>query len=178
VYAADDENPSQFTFYREGTPTPSEHTLDQLSIRGHAQHIQEKKEKRKSRRSVFLASIGFPAVVESPRGAGPSRPSGEEHEADLGYVDGESQQSDRRRRICGLPVGVFWGINIAVILLIIGLSVGLGLGLSKGGGDGETTPYATPSPTTPSPTTSSPLPTAVFPSGGPPTQTTPPSTRN
>ena len=118
-----------YTFYREGTPTPSDRSVEtgwQKSRRVSA---------RVSRRvGVVLSSVGFPAIerAESDAGAGAGARGppggGEDRDRDR---DGE-----RRKRVCGVPLGIFWCLVIGLGMVVIGLGVGLGLGLGLKSGDG------------------------------------------
>ncbi|SPO06167.1 uncharacterized protein DNG_08856 [Cephalotrichum gorgonifer] len=136
----DDADAAQYTFYREGTPTPSERSVEtRWEKRG--RHVS----RRVSRRmGVVLSSVGFP-VVERAEDHGRRAPAE------------NNGARERRRRICGIAPGMFWCLVIGVGMVVIGLAVGLGLGLGlKSGGDKAEAASASNSPT---PTASSTVPT-------------------
>ena len=118
----DEADSAQYTFYREGTPTPSERSLDTRA---------EKRERRVSARvsrrlGVVLSSVGFPAIERGDGGAPVAEAPG--------FENGEREE-EGKRRVCGIPMGLFWCLVIGVGMVIIGLAVGLGLGLGLDSGD-------------------------------------------
>ena len=131
VFVEEDMDSAQYTFYREGTPTPSERSVDTR---------WEKRNRRVSARvsrrvGVVLSSVGFPAIE---RGTGESREGITGGAARSGLSgEREGEESPGKRRVCGMPMGLFWCLVIGLGMVIIGLAVGLGLGLGLNSGGGE-----------------------------------------
>ncbi|PKS08700.1 hypothetical protein jhhlp_004753 [Lomentospora prolificans] len=129
VFRPDDEHPSQFTFYREPTPTPSERSLEVATrFEGEEKGRWSKRASRVSRRARFsLAAVGVP-YIERP--------------AQAGGVDEEDSDEE-----------------VVAILILAGLGAGLGVGLGSKSkpSDGEAEAATTTTPTSPSATTTSPF---------------------
>lgn len=83
---------------------------------------------------VVMSSVGFPTIERGDGGGGNGRIGGTAGMRRNG--DGEDED---KRRICGMPMGMFWCLIIGVGMVVIGLAVGLGLGLGlkSDGGDAE-----------------------------------------
>lgn len=122
---AEEGEAAGYTFYREGTPTPSDRSVET------GWQKRRRVSARVSRRvGVVLSSVGFPAIERAESGAG----AGAGARGPGGSGDGERE---RRRRVCGVPLGMFWCLVIGLGMVVIGLGVGLGLGLGlNSGGDG------------------------------------------
>lgn len=129
VFAEDESDSAQYTFYREGTPTPSDTSVDtRWERRGKRVSAMVSK-----RVGVVMSSVGFPAIE---RGDGGGRGGG----ISAAEQDGNGDEEDGgKRRVCGIPMGMFWCLVIGVGMVVIGLAVGLGLGLGlkTGGGEAE-----------------------------------------
>lgn len=127
----DEADSAQYTFYREGTPTPSERSIDtRWEKRG------RRVSARVSRRvGVVLSSVGFPAIERGDGGAGGAGGAGGLEGAPVGFGGDGERAVEGKRRVCGIPMGAFWCLVIGVGMVIIGLAVGLGLGLGLDSGD-------------------------------------------
>lgn len=108
VYWSDDNNanPSQYTFYRDPTPTPPEYS---------------EREKDGEARGT------------SPLPRRPGRSSTVAMETALAIEPREPRSSSKQETICGLRRWVFYCALAAVLFLVIGiaLGVGVGVGVSK-----------------------------------------------
>lgn len=122
---AEEAETAGYTFYREGTPTPSDRSVET------GWQKRRRVSARVSRRvGVVLSSVGFPAI-ERAESAGAGAGGGTRGPG--GSDDGDRE---RRKRVCGVPLGMFWCLVIGLGMVVIGLGVGLGLGLGlKSGGD-------------------------------------------
>lgn len=142
VFRPDDEHPSQFTLYREPTPTPSERSAADGGSRfggGRGLGAGDEKgrwSKRVSRRARFsLAAVGVP-YIERP---GRARVD-DEDDYDYDGSDGGSsgRQGGRRRRggaaaggCCGMSRTATWVVAIVAIIILAGAAAGLGIGLGS-----------------------------------------------
>lgn len=132
VFAEDEADSAQYTFYREGTPTPSDRSIDtRWERRGRRVSAMVSR-----RVGVVMSSVGFPTIERGDGGGDDGRIGGAAGVRGSGSGDGED---DGKRRVCGIPMGMFWCLVIGVGMVIIGLAVGLGLGLGlkSGGEDAE-----------------------------------------
>jgi hypothetical protein len=97
------DNPSQFTFYRDPTPTPPEY------------RAREKEE----------GYIGAGAV---PRRPGRSSTIALETALTIPPPD-PNRRAARQGTVCGLTRRLFWIIVVIAVLLIVGIAVGAGVGV-------------------------------------------------
>jgi len=103
------QNPSQFTFYREGTPPPPP------SYRQGYGH--DAKENELSRSSIPPIA-GIPGLAEA---------GGDSDDNEAGRGEGEKTRA--KATICGMRRPVFGKVVIITVLVVICLCLGLGLGL-------------------------------------------------
>ena len=132
VFADDEADSAQYTFYREGTPTPSDRSVDtRWERRGRRVSAMVSR-----RVGVVMSSVGFPTIERGDGGGGDGRIGGA---AGVRRAGNDEEGDEGKRRVCGIPMGLFWCLVIGVGMVVIGLAVGLGLGLGldSGGGDAE-----------------------------------------
>lgn len=129
VFADDEADSAQYTFYREGTPTPSDRSIDtRWERRGRRVSAMVSR-----RVGVVMSSVGFPTIERSDGG-------GDGRIGNAAGVRGNGDgEDDEKRRVCGIPMGMCWCLVIGIGMVVIGLGVGLGLGLglNTGGDDAE-----------------------------------------
>ncbi|KAK3941968.1 hypothetical protein QBC46DRAFT_87249 [Diplogelasinospora grovesii] len=138
VYWADDVTDAdanleaQYTFYREGTPTPPESASDREKAGEGASH-GEGGVAALGQSSVAAEFAGFGFGFDPPAAEGSNWSRGSSGSGSGGGGGGggsNSNSNSSHGNICGLSKRAFWPLVAVLALLVVGLAVGVGVGIS------------------------------------------------